>query len=210
MLCAPHQQRPEEFNSQRPRRFDGGRFYCVNINMQVKEMQPRISHLEDRRPHATHSGYAKSDWWERQIERRTPRRRPPECSSRQEVIEAFASMNYPPHGEDSLAGRIEAFITVNLEKGLTLKGLASFLGYSEKYSSEVFQLQMGTCFSHYVKRLRVLKAKRMLTGEETRVTHIAEALGFSDPFAFSHFFKRAVGCSPTAFRKQQLAQPGDK
>lgn len=178
--------------------------------MQIKAIYTGVSHPEEQQAHATPAGLAGRDWWEHQHERRIQRRRPTECSNRQAVIEAFPPVRYSPQGEDSLADRIEDFVTVNLEKGLTLKGLANFLGYSEKYSSEIFQLQMGTCFSHYVKGLRVLKAKRMLTGEEIRVTHIAEALGFSDPFAFSHFFKRAVGCSPTAFRKQQLAQLGGK
>jgi AraC-like DNA-binding protein len=108
-------------------------------------------------------------------------------------------------GNQSLTDRIQGFITANLKHRTTLKELASFLGYSEKYSSEFFQLQMGTSFSHYLKRLRIMKAKHMLAADVASVTHIAEALGFSDCFAFSHFFKRAVGCSPTAFRKQQSA-----
>jgi AraC-like DNA-binding protein len=104
-----------------------------------------------------------------------------------------------------LAERIQAFMNGNLKNRTTLKELARFLGYSEKYSSEFFQLQMGTSFSHYLKHLRIMKAKHMLTGDDASVTHVAEALGFSDSFSFSHFFKRAVGCSPTAFRKQQSA-----
>jgi AraC-like DNA-binding protein len=103
----------------------------------------------------------------------------------------------------SLTDLIQAFISGNLRNRTTLKELARFLGYSEKYSSEFFQLQMGTSFSHYLKQLRIMKAKHMLTGDGASVTHVAEALGFSDSFAFSHFFKRAVGCSPTEFRKQQ-------
>ncbi|MEX5217127.1 MAG: AraC family transcriptional regulator [Nitrospira sp.] len=103
-----------------------------------------------------------------------------------------------------LTERIRAFVEGNLKNRVTLKELASFLGYSVKYSSEFFQLHMGMCFSQYVKHLRIKTAARMLTREGGSVTHIAEALGFSDSFAFSHFFKRAVGCSPTTFRKQQL------
>ena len=103
----------------------------------------------------------------------------------------------------SLAEHIQAFISGNMRNRTTLKELARFLGYSEKYSSEFFQLQIGTSFSHYLKQLRIMKAKHMLIGDGASVTHVAEALGFSDSFAFSHFFKRAVGCSPTAFRKQQ-------
>ncbi len=112
--------------------------------------------------------------------------------------------------QDSLTERIQTFVMGNLGNRITLKELARFLGYSEKYSSEFFQLQMGTCFSHYLKRLRIMKAKHMLVGDEVSVNHVAEALGFSDSFAFSHFFKRAMGCSPTAFRKQQSNYAGRK
>ena len=99
----------------------------------------------------------------------------------------------PAQARDPLPERIQAFVTSNLGNRITLKELARFLGYSEKYSSEFFQLQMGTCFSDYLKRLRIVKAKHMLIGDEATVTHIAEVLGFSDSFAFSHFFKRVVG-----------------
>ncbi|HJR77283.1 MAG TPA: AraC family transcriptional regulator [Nitrospiraceae bacterium] len=103
----------------------------------------------------------------------------------------------------SLTERIQTFISGNMRNRTTLKELARFLGYSEKYSSEFFQLQMGTPFSQYLKQLRITQAKHMLSCNAVSVTHVAEALGFSDSFAFSHFFKRAVGCSPTAFRKQR-------
>ena len=110
--------------------------------------------------------------------------------------------------QQPLAERIQVFVQGNLKNRVTLKELARFLGYSEKYSSEFFQIQMGTRFSQYVKRLRIMTAKHMLAGDAGSITHIAEALGFSDSFAFSHFFKRVVGCSPTAFRKQQLDLAG--
>ena len=118
---------------------------------------------------------------------------------------ALVRLDQAAQENQSLTERIQAFITGNLKNRTTLKQLAHFLGYSEKYSSEFFQLQMGTSFSHYLKRVRIMKAKHMLAADGASITQIAEALGFSDCFAFSHFFKRAVGCSPTAFRKQQSA-----
>jgi len=121
----------------------------------------------------------------------------------QTMLPLFSRMGHTGRIQDSLAERIQTFVTGNLANRITLKELARFLGYSEKYSSEFFHRQMGTSFSHYLKRLRIMKAQHMLAGEGASVTHIAEVLGFSDSFAFSHFFKRVVGCSPTAFRKQQ-------
>ncbi|MCC2643271.1 MAG: uncharacterized protein K0S45_3684 [Nitrospira sp.] len=105
---------------------------------------------------------------------------------------------------DTLSGRLQSFLSRNLGTRVTLKELAHFLGYSEKYSSEFFRLQMGMCFSHYLKRLRLTNAAHMLANHTLSIAQIAESLGFSDSFAFSHFFKRSMGCSPTAYRKHHV------
>lgn len=102
-----------------------------------------------------------------------------------------------------LAQHIQLFLTANLHKGLTLKDLATFLGYSEKYCSELFQTHMGEPFSAYVKRLRLEKAVRLLGDCNITLEKVAELLGFRDQFAFSHFFKKAVGYSPREFRKRR-------
>lgn len=105
-----------------------------------------------------------------------------------------------PAPAKDLTQTIQEFMVTNLHRGLTLKELAKFLGYSEKYCSDLFQSLMGEAFSHCVKRLRIEKAAQLLLGTNASQAEIAEALGFSDQFAFSHFFKREVGCSPRTFR----------
>lgn len=174
--------------------------------MHAKVTQLGISRSEDRQLHAADSLYADRESWGRRIGRGVQRHHASQRRSPRADISTFPQLTHLTQDGKLLSRRIQAFVTVNLERGVTLKELASFIGYSEKYTSEIFQLQMGVCFSHYVKDLRILKAKRMLMGEETSVTHIAELLGFSDSFSFSHFFKRAVGCSPTAFRKRRPIQ----
>jgi AraC-like DNA-binding protein len=177
--------------------------------MHAKATQLGISRSEDRQLHTADSLYADRESWGGRIGRGAQRHLASERRRPQAEVSAFPQLTHLTQDGNLLSRRIQAFVSVNLERGVTLKDLASFLGYSEKYSSEIFQLQMGVCFSHYVKDLRILKAKCMLMGEETSVTHIAELLGFSDSFSFSHFFKRAVGCSPTAFRKRRLIQMDD-
>jgi AraC-like DNA-binding protein len=56
---------------------------------------------------------------------------------------------------------------------------------------------MGIPFSRCLKRLRVEKAKLLHSDPHPSIAHIADALGFSDQFAFSHFFKKSVGCLPS-------------
>jgi AraC-like DNA-binding protein len=106
-----------------------------------------------------------------------------------------------------LTKEIHRFMIINLHQGLTLKKLAKFLGYSEKYCSELFQMHMGQSFSQYLKRLRLDEAKRLLEIGDLPLAQIAQRLGFSDQFAFSHFFKRALGYSPKQFRSDHDRPP---
>lgn len=116
------------------------------------------------------------------------------------------------HGEQppTTATRLQAYLITHLHQGPTLKNVAEFLGYSEKYCSQFFQATMGMSFSVYLKNLRIQRAKSLLRETRLDLTAIAHAVGFSDQFAFSHFFKKAVGCSPKQFRTEALRLPADR
>ena len=111
-----------------------------------------------------------------------------------------------PDESDRVAERLRTFLSGHLNERITLKELSRFLGYSEKYASDVFQRYMGLPFSKHLKQLRLEKATCMLLEGQHTIARIAESVGFSDPFAFSHFFKRTMGCSPSEFRRQRLRQ----
>ncbi|GJL56004.1 MAG: hypothetical protein NPIRA02_31360 [Nitrospirales bacterium] len=106
----------------------------------------------------------------------------------------------PSHSTLPLPRQIHDFIMSHLRHGVSLKDLSKFLGYSEKYCSELFQTQMGESFSAYLRHVRIEKAKRLLEDEAIGLTHIADELGFGDQFAFSHFFKKTTGQSPRQYR----------
>jgi AraC-like DNA-binding protein len=105
-----------------------------------------------------------------------------------------------PSLDKTMPARINTFMLANLHRGLTLKVLSEHLGYSEKYCSQLFQAAMGEAFSDYLKRCRVVRATILLRHSDKDIGEIAASLGFSDQFAFSHFFKRATGRSPIQFR----------
>lgn len=102
--------------------------------------------------------------------------------------------------QQGLSRKIAQFISDNLHRGLTLKLLAEFLGYSEKYCSDLFRSTMGESFTRYLKRERTDTAVTLLQNTDKPIADIASSLGFSDQFSFSHFFKRATGRSPRDFR----------
>lgn len=109
----------------------------------------------------------------------------------------------------TLSGRIAAFIRENIHRGMSLKVLAHFLGCSEKYCSDLFANMMGEPFSAYLRRYRVEQGITLLRTSGQTLPEIAASLGFSDQFAFSHFFKRATGHSPIELRMHYTRQqPG--
>lgn len=132
-----------------------------------------------------------------------------QATSEQQVLDIIAELFNLKHALKSprgaklhidLSTRIKLFVRMNLHKGMTLKLLGEFLGYSEKYCSELFQATMGESFSEHVKRHRLEIAMTLLATTDRGVAEIAQATGFCDQFAFSHFFKRMTGRSPRDFR----------
>lgn len=97
---------------------------------------------------------------------------------------------------------IQRYLSTNLHRGPSLKDLSNLLGHSDKYCSEIFRSLMGEPFSGCLKRLRIERAMQLLRGPDVPQGRIAAQLGFSDQFAFSHFFKKVTGYSPTEFRKR--------
>ncbi len=124
----------------------------------------------------------------------------PQTIARELFEELFTHVTNPSRTMNSLPRQIHDFIVSHLRQGVSLKDLSKFLGYSEKYCSELFQTHMGESFSGYLRRVRVEKAKQLLEDESFGLTHIADSLGFGDQFAFSHFFKKTTGQSPRQYR----------
>ena len=116
---------------------------------------------------------------------------------------ALSLCQQPLPNRAGLADTITCYLNRNLHTGPTLKTLAQFLGYSEKYCSDLFRSTIGESFSCYLTRRRREQAISLLMTTEKSIAEIASILGFSDPFTFSHFFKRTTGQSPRTFRTTQ-------
>jgi AraC-like DNA-binding protein len=63
----------------------------------------------------------------------------------------------------------------------------------------------GTTFGEIQERLRQRLAFRYLADDRMSIQQIAWLLGYAEPGAFSHAFKRWTGTSPKQARKQQLS-----
>ena len=76
------------------------------------------------------------------------------------------------------------------------------IGFNTDYFRRCFFAEMGETPLAYMTRLRVERAKALLTQKSfVGIETVAEQCGFSDSFYFSKLFKKHVGISPSVYRK---------
>lgn len=91
----------------------------------------------------------------------------------------------------------------------TLPGVgeaAGYVGVSSEHLCRCFRREFGVTPAEYLTRLKLQSAMRDLLSTEKSVERIARDNGFSNGNYFGKVFRRYMGISPGAYRKQQ--RPG--
>ncbi len=89
-------------------------------------------------------------------------------------------------------------IKANPADGRPLATWAKTANASERTLARLFLQDTGLTFAQWRQQLRLIKAIEMLANE-TPVTVVAMQLGYSSASAFGFMFRRALGCSPSAY-----------
>lgn len=84
---------------------------------------------------------------------------------------------------------------------LTLKTVADYVGFNEKYFSTRFAKECGCTFIVYLNRLRIDYAQQLLRDTDLRMYEISERAGYNNVEHFNHIFKKKLGVSPSDYRK---------
>lgn len=92
-------------------------------------------------------------------------------------------------------------IQLSFTQKVSLNEVAEEAGLSPAYFSTIFKTEMGVSFSEYVNRLRVGRAKNLLSSSSLGLSEIAGRCGFEDQSYFSRIFKRIAGISPGRYRE---------
>ncbi|ROL72679.1 AraC family transcriptional regulator [Pseudomonas vranovensis] len=110
----------------------------------------------------------------------------------------------PPNAAYTLRfSAVLAYIDANLEGDLSVKTLSQVANFSVFHFHRQFTAYVGVPVSRYVQLMRLRQAAhRLAANAELSVLEAALAAGFESPEAFSRAFRRALGMSPSGFRRQ--------
>ncbi|WP_151737398.1 response regulator transcription factor ['Paenibacillus yunnanensis' Narsing Rao et al. 2020] len=98
--------------------------------------------------------------------------------------------------------RITDLIQRRYNENLKLGTLAELFNYNSAYLGKMFKLQVGEHFNTYLDKVRIEKAKQFLA-QGMKVYEVAEKVGYMNSDYFNAKFRKYVGVSPSAFRKEQ-------
>lgn len=92
-------------------------------------------------------------------------------------------------------------IRMNLSGGLNIPRLAELCGMSEASFYRAFRACVGLSPKQYWLRLRLDKARQLLTDDTLSVADVAFHLGFCDEAHFCKLFRRYTGFTPGQYRR---------
>ena len=114
--------------------------------------------------------------------------------------DALGGHRPPPHWMDPRIVSVVEAVVCEPEKPQSVKDLAARLRLSASRFEHLFKKETGLAFKHFVRAVRMAKAKGMLQDPTLRVKEVAAAVGYWDASDFNHYFRKQYGQSPSQSR----------
>jgi LacI family transcriptional regulator len=95
-----------------------------------------------------------------------------------------------------------SLIRENAHQIVDIAEIARLAGVSRRSLETRFQKTLGRSPHQELLRIRIEKAKALLSGTSLPMGKIAELSGFGDPYNFSRTFRRETGDTPRQYRQQ--------
>ncbi len=104
--------------------------------------------------------------------------------------------------QDELKEKLKGYVENNyLDESLSLSSIADAFGKSESYISHFFKRYCDENFYTMLERLRMERARTLLTTTDLPIREISAGSGYSSMHSFRRAFKKVYGVSPSSFRE---------
>lgn len=97
--------------------------------------------------------------------------------------------------------KVIEYIRANYYRKISLEDIAKYVNFSKTYLSRIFKEETGENISMYINKIRIEKAKLLLSDKNISLLDVANRVGFEDQSYFTKVFKSVVGLSPKKFKE---------
>ncbi|MBS5544694.1 MAG: helix-turn-helix domain-containing protein [Lachnospiraceae bacterium] len=114
-----------------------------------------------------------------------------------ELCDLYGASN----GAGGLIVKIQEYINQNyMDPSLSLTRISEEFHISENYFSYLFKREVSENFSTYLEKLRMAKAKELVTESDTSISDLYQYVGYNNAASFRRVFKKNFGVSPREMR----------
>jgi len=119
----------------------------------------------------------------------------------------FAGLPAKRRAEDQAVASAQAWIADNYKNANPVAAMAARSGLTERSFLARFRRATGMSPMDYVQALRIEEAKHLLETTDIALDEIAVEMGYVEPASFRRLFRKSVGLSPSAYRRQCWRMP---
>jgi len=94
------------------------------------------------------------------------------------------------------------FIHTNFERDISLGDISKFVFLSPSYFTRAFKEETSMSPINYLLKVRIERAKELLTDTGLKISDIALSVGFSNQQRFNEMFKKFTHLTPLQYRKK--------
>jgi YesN/AraC family two-component response regulator len=93
------------------------------------------------------------------------------------------------------------YIEAHYHESISLVDVATAIGYSSAYLTDLVKRQTGTTINRWIIKRRLAAAEMLLKDTSDSIEQIAEEVGYLNPGHFFRQFRQYVGTTPKVWRK---------
>jgi two-component system response regulator YesN len=102
----------------------------------------------------------------------------------------------------SVIGKVKEYMQANLKNDITREDIANHVYLNPDYLTRIFKKATGLSIIEYLTDARIKKSIVLLNDSNLPISTVAIEVGYDNLTYFSKLFKKAIGSSPSEFRKQ--------